>query len=241
MSCKSILKNGVACNMKLWLMKSKPIKIKIKMKFVLSILVILNFSTVYCQKSDQMEAISGIKKQEKEPDIKTIFAEINDLLAKGLYTDELIGKLEYVLMKEPNNIGVLETLGNVYIDLIEKVDYNSLLYRSYFTKSLQYYEKVKSLKPDYHEIKYSLGRLYYSKATHMLKFLNSVGSELSNEKYDEHKSDIVKCFDLALPFFESYESVYPFDRNTTMALLEIYKFKKNEIKSKEYQKKLSKL
>ena len=88
---------------------------------------------------------------------------------------------------------------------------------------------------------YSLGACYYNKAAQISKEMNKLSNDYSKEgtrKYDAKKAEMESYFDKALPNFESAEKKDPKDKNTIIALKEIYAKKGNIQKAGEYKAKL---
>jgi hypothetical protein len=61
------------------------------------------------------------------------------------------------------------------------------------------------------------------------------------KKYNEKKAEMELYFDKALPYFEKAEKIEPKDKNTIIALKEIYAKKSLFDKSNEYKNKLEAL
>jgi len=181
--------------------------------------------------------------REKFPDnTSLLFAEINHYLAAG-ELDALIGKLEYAIEKEPENLSVITTLGNVYDQLhvaanAEKDEEKS---EEYFNKALDTYKKVLDRDDSNFDAWYSSGALYYNKAASMAPIINELGNDFSAEgtkKYDEMKEKMDNAFAQALPYFEKAESINSQDRNTLIALKEIFARQSKFDKVETYTKKL---
>jgi len=91
---------------------------------------------------------------------------------------------------------------------------------------------------------YSMGTLYYNKAANYVKVMQTLSDDLSKEgmkKYDEAQKNMFGMFDAALPYFLKAEESDPKDRNTLIALREIYARKNQLDKAEEYKKKLDAL
>ena len=177
---------------------------------------------------DQEAAYKFLEKgRELYPDdVSLLFAEINHYL-KINQLDQLIDKLKTAIDKEPDNISLYSTLGNVYDNLYQKEAKEGTPEKAdeYFNSSLEYYQKALDRDPKFFDAVYSMGALYYNKAASMTTKLNELANDYSKEgikKYDEFKGEVFKQFDMALPHFKKAEQLNPNSVNTLIALKEIY-------------------
>lgn len=179
--------------------------------------------------------------REKFPDdAGLLFSQINYLLKIG-ELDKLIGSLNQAIEKEPNNASIYTTLGNVYDNLYQQSQPGSEEAKEYFEKAKINYEKALEVKPGDFTAIYSIGALFYNKAAKVVDEMNELANDLSKEgmkKYDMKKLEMEKLFDQALPYFIEAESMDPNDKNTVIALKEIYARKGDINKSNEYKEKL---
>ncbi len=174
-----------------------------------------------------------------------LFSEINHYLAAG-ELDRMIGKLKEALEKEPENISVILTLGQVYDELQVKATESGDVEAAneYFENSLDYYKRALDMDPDNFDLNYSLGALFYNKAAGMTVALNEAANDFSaagTKKYDDLKTQMSSLFDQALPYFLKADSIDGQDANTLIALKEIYARKDNFEKSNEYKDRLDAL
>ncbi|MBK7232638.1 MAG: hypothetical protein IPH93_10330 [Saprospiraceae bacterium] len=168
-----------------------------------------------------------------------LFAEINHFLKKGKL-NELIDKLKLAISKEPNNLSIYNTLGNVYDNLCQKEWEKKDLVKAeeYFNESLKYYGIVLEKDPGNSNATYSIGALYYNKAAILSKDMNELANDYTKEgtkKYDAKKAEMFVYFDKALPYFESAIKMDSNDLNTLVALKEIYAKKGDFAKSNQYK------
>ena len=184
--------------------------------------------------------------REKYPDdVSLLFAEINHFLSTN-NLDELIGKLEMAIQKEPNNISLYTTLGNVYDNLFQRElnAGNEEKAQEYFDHAKKYYNDALIKDPDYFDATYSLGSLYYNKAAFKTTELNALADDFSADGlklYEAKKAEIFELFDQALPFFQKAESMNPNDLNTLIALKEIYARKDQVDISTEFNNRLNRV
>ncbi|MFZ1749609.1 MAG: hypothetical protein WAU01_05435 [Saprospiraceae bacterium] len=174
-----------------------------------------------------------------------LFAEINYYLKVGRL-NILTDKLKAAIEKEPDNLTVYTTLGNVYDQLnqkeraagnIEKAD-------EYFASSLDYFTQSLAKDPKNFDATYSMGALYYNKAASMTSKLNELSNDYSSagtKKFNDIKAQMDAIFLQALPFFLKAEELDPKDQNTMIALKEIYARDGKLDKSAEYKAKLEAL
>lgn len=175
-------------------------------------------------------------------DVSLLFAEINHFLKLGKL-DELISKLQMAIEKEPDNISLYTTLGNVFDNLYQR-EYaagNKAKADEYFNKALGYYEQSLQKDSKYFDAIYSAGALYYNKAAAMTQELNKLADDYTKDglkKYNEKKKDITAQFDLALPYFQRCETLNPNDISTLTALKEIFARRDDLEKSNEFKRRL---
>lgn len=175
-------------------------------------------------------------------DISLLFAEINHFLRENKL-DELIDKIQKAIEKEPDNVSLYSTLGNVYDNLYQR-DLNAgnePAAQGHFDNAMKYYNMAIQKDPSYSDALYSLGALYYNKAAVMTAQLNKLADDYSKEgikKYEALKASIFQEFDKALPYFQKAEALAPNDINTLIALKEIYARKDDLEKSNEFKTRL---
>lgn len=171
-----------------------------------------------------------------------MFAEINDALAKGdLATLE--DKLKKAMVTEPDNITIPTTLGNVYDQLYQQAvaakDYE--LAEQHYNNAKIYFAKALEMDSEYFDAVYMMGAVEYNRAAEYAALLNELADDYSKEgtaKYEAMKEKMLGQFDKALPYFLEAEKLDGSDRNTLIALREIYARKDQLDKSEEYKTKL---
>jgi len=206
-----------------------------------------NYSALYDAKmslktaADSAAAISILTKgRAKFPDdSQLLFTEINYYLKIGKL-DVLIDKLKEGIKREPKNVGLYFTLGNVYDNLSQQVT-DETKKTEYDNESINYYNKALEIDPKNTEALYSLGARYYNKAAKISKDMKAMESDFSKagqKKYDGLEKEMQAQFDLALPYFKKAESFNANDQNTLIALKEIFA-RKNDLKtSNEFKARL---
>ncbi|GAA5220566.1 tetratricopeptide repeat protein [Membranihabitans marinus] len=178
--------------------------------------------------SESPETASAILEEgrEKYPDdLSLLYAEINHALQNN-EIGTLETKLKEAIKKDPKNVSLYSTTGSVYDRLFqETMDTDAAKANSYFDSAKVYFEKGLELDPDNVDAIYSIGALFYNKAAQGTQQLQELADDLSSagmKKYDSTKAEVDKIFDQALPYFQKAERVNPSDRNTLIALKEIY-------------------
>ncbi len=200
------------------------------------------------KKAGDIEGANAILQEGmvKYPEDKGLmFAEINDALARG-DLEALVGKLERAMESEPDNITIPTTLGNVYDQMYQKAiadeDFESA--EVHYSNAKKNFAKAMELDPDYFDAVYMMGAVEYNRAAQLAAELNLLSEDYSKEgtkKYDAKKAEMMLQFDKALPYFLKAESLNTTDRNTIIALREIYARKDQLDKSNEYKNKLDAL
>lgn len=176
-------------------------------------------------------------------DVSLLFAEINHFLRINKL-DELIGKLQAAIAKEPNNISLYSTLGNVYDNLYQREFEagNKEKSEEYFQQALSYYNQALTRDKQYFDAIYSIGALYFNRAAVLTKQQISLGVSAADQKrFDELAVQISADFEKALPYFKQCEQINPNDLNTLIALKEIFARKNDFTVSNEFKARMEKV
>ena len=178
-------------------------------------------------------------------DTGLLFSEINYFLGAGKL-DEMLGNLEKALEAEPDNSSVIQTMAQVYDQLQAKAleEGDQATADEYFNKALNFYSDAIARDAKNFDLQYSIGALYYNKAALLTPALNEVANDFSkagSEKYDAIKDEMAAYFDKALPYFILADELNGKDRNTLIALKEIYARKDELDKSNIYKTRLEEL
>ena len=197
--------------------------------------------------TDEEKAIAILQEgREKHPDeASLLFAEINYFLQKG-ELDQLLGKLEKAAEMEKDNPSIYNTIANVYDSKYQKAveEGNMVEADASFEKAFENYNLALEKDPENFVAIYSLGALYYNKAATASKEVNALADDYSKEgtkKYDAKKAEMFGYFDQALPHFLKAESLNAADKNTLIALQEIYARKDDLETANAYKAKLAAL
>ena len=179
------------------------------------------------------QQILGEGRQKFPNDSGLLFAEINAYLKAGKL-DELTGRLKEAIEKEPGNVGLYVTLGNVYDNLYqaELRAKNDAKATEHFNEAKNYYGQAMARDPKNVDAVYSLGALYYNKAAFRTQEMNALSEDFSSaglKKLENMRTEVMGLFDEALPYFLKAESIDANDINTLIALSEIYARKEDEV------------
>lgn len=183
--------------------------------------------------------------REKFPeDQGLMYAEINDALAEGRL-EELTDKLAIAMERDPENVSIPVTLGNVHDQLFQKylAEGDKEKAQEHYSKAKLYYGKALEIDPENKpfDAVYSLGALEYNKAAHLSQEVNELSEDFTpagTKKYDAKKAEMMTQFDMALPYFIESEQLNPNDLNTLLALREIYARQEKFDLSNEYKAKI---
>jgi tetratricopeptide (TPR) repeat protein len=178
-------------------------------------------------------------------DTNLLFTEINHYLKKG-ELEKMIENLKSALDKEPGNVSVITTLGQVYdqLSVSSDKDGNAEKSEEYFNEAASYYSSALNTKSDNFDLNYSMGALYYNRAATFTDDLNALADDFTPagvKKYEAIKAKMAGFFDKALPYFLKADSINSLDRNTLIALKEISARKDDFAGSEEYKKRLEAL
>lgn len=178
------------------------------------------------------------KGRELFPDnTSLLFTEINYYLKEGKM-DVLTGKLKTAIEKEPENVSLYNTLGNVYDNLFQKENNagNTDKAKEYFDAALENYNAALKIDEKSSDAIYSIGALYYNKAANLTQKQKDLGiSKADLKQFDVYQKQIDELFGQALPYFKRVEKLDPNDLNTLIALKEIYAKQSNFELSKEFK------
>lgn len=174
-----------------------------------------------------------------------LFSEINHYLVAG-ELNVLTEKLEKAIEKEPENISVYNTTGNVYDQLAQQArkDGDNAGADGYQEKAMSYYDQALTKDANNFEANYGIGQMFYNKAADMVPALNKLGEDYTKPgiaKYDALKKEMDAMFGKALPYFQKAEAGNSSDLNTVIALKEIYARLNDIEKSEMYSKKYDEL
>jgi hypothetical protein len=193
-------------------------------------------------KTDREAALKLLEKgRAKYPnDNGMLFSEINHYLQDGKMA-QLITKLKEGIEKEPKNTSLVFTLGNVYDNLSQK-ETDPAKQEELQKEAMVYYAKTLEMDSKNVDAIYSIGASFYNKAAKLSLELKKLGdlpqNKENDKKYNAKEKEMIAEFDKALPFFQKAEGLNPNDKNTLIALKEIFAKKNDLATSKEFRTRL---
>lgn len=175
-------------------------------------------------------------------DTQLLFAEINHYLQLSKL-DVLTEKLEAAIEKEPDNVSLYTTTGNVYDQLFQKSFSagDTEKANGYFDKALSFFQQALEVDPENSDAIYSIGALYFNRGAQMSQGLAELSNDFSKEgqkKYDELEAKVNAEFEKAMPWFQQAEANNPNDVNTIIALKEMYARRGDFETSNEFKERL---
>ena len=188
-----------------------------------------DYFAILIAEGDEAAALEVLDNAKKRfPDKKEIlYAEINYFLQTNRY-EELVDKLKLAIEQEPENKSLYSTLGLVYEQIYKsklaanegKEDENTLMM---FDNAAKYFTLATEKDPLFTDAIYGLGALYYNKAAQISEVMRGLGTSKEDfELYDKLKIEMDGLFEQSLPYFKEVESIDANDRNTLIALKEIF-------------------
>ncbi len=183
---------------------------------------------IYDAKGEKEKAYEVLQEGRKAfPDENSLlFTEINYYLSENKL-DQLTDKLNEAIDKEPENISLYATLGQVYEKLYTSSNEagDDAAAKDYFMKAQEKYEQGLEKDPKAARLIYALGAMIYNRGAAMSQQLVELDSDFSKEgqkKYAALKEQVDAEFSKALPYFQKAEMSDPSDLNTLIALKEMY-------------------
>lgn len=186
---------------------------------------------------DESLAVLSKGRSKYPSNSEILFAEINYYIQAQDFTT-LETKLQEAIAAEPDNVGLYTALGNVYMNLSQK-EKDMVMAETYGEKSMKYFTEATNREPNNVDAIYSMGSMMFNKAVAMNTELNNLGNSKADQlKYEEMNKEVTALFDQALPYFERAEKIDPNDRNTMIALKEIYARRGDYETSNKYKARL---
>ncbi len=198
---------------------------------------------------DEAGAIKIVEEGRKKfPEATSLlFAEINYYLSKGRLS-ELTSRLELAIKKEPNNVGLYRTLGDVYNNLFTTLLDDSTKTKDQKTAQLKDYARLAKAnfmvavekEPTNADANYSLGALLYNETNIIAQDMNATdfNTAAGKKRYQELNVQMLAGVDEALKYFQKAEAIEPNDQSTLAALVQAYSRKDNDTMYMEFKKRL---
>ena len=174
-------------------------------------------------------------------DVTLLFNLINALMQQKDF-EALVPALKKGIAQEPENAGLYFAMGQAYDALYQQAapGGNQDKANGYFKEAVNYYTQAAGKNPRSTDPLYSLGALYYNKAS----LLQAAGANLSGSDAEEKRNkllpQIVALFDQALPWFQKVEALDPNDMGTLTGLFNIYNWKGDALAA-EFKKRAEKV
>ena len=199
---------------------------------------------ILIEEGDEEAGLAVLDKgKEMFPDNQDIlYAEINYFLKNNKY-EQLVDKLKLAIEKEPENKSLYSILGVTYEQIYkarlasigsENEETNML-----FDSAVKYFGLAIEKDPEYTDAIYGLGALYYNKAAQNSEVMRNLGTSKADfELYDKLKAEMDDLFNKSLPYFQEVEKIDANDRNSLIALKEIYAKQGNLDMSVEFKNRI---
>lgn len=169
-----------------------------------------SLARIYLDENNESKAGEVLDRGMKAfPDNVGLIIESINILLKNNKGAEAKDKMEAALKLDPDNANLHFAVGTTYEAQKE------------MTKAEASYQKALELKPDYFDACYNLGSLYYNNAVEKVKEMNDLPLK-DQVNYDRLKGESAALFNKSLPFFEKANKMNGKDKNTLIALKEIY-------------------
>lgn len=165
-------------------------------------------SSAYRRAGEPDKALEYIKKvREKHPMNKDILIElVNINLEKG-DNEAAQESLKEAIAADPENKQLHYVVGTVYDNLNQ------------YKKAEEAYKNALELDSEYFDALYNLGALYFNKGVEIVQEANN---ELDDAKYKAMQEEAKLEFEKAVPMLEKAHKLEPEDRNTMLALKQLY-------------------
>jgi tetratricopeptide (TPR) repeat protein len=181
---------------------------------------------VYLEMKDTVAGMDILKKgREAYPnDINLVISETNYFL-KTNKSQEAINNLNIAINAKPTDHNLYLVRGNIYDnqanpkDAAGKETEKPKDYAQKIQLAETDYKKAIELKPDYFDALYNLGVLYNNQGVELNKQADKITDQ---KKYDAANALATAQFANAMPVLEKALEVNPTDRNTMIALKQIY-------------------
>jgi tetratricopeptide (TPR) repeat protein len=189
--------------------------------------IYVNMSNIYLEEKNNDKALEYLASGRKifKGDQSLITTEINLFIKLGR-TSELIEKLGEAIALDSGNALLYFNRGTIYDQegdfLNAEKDYIASLERN----------------PNAFDANYNLGALYFNEGA---STKNKANETSNNKLFEKLKKEADACFTKALPFLEIAYKLNAKDRNTLLALKQLYYFKEDYPKSEEMKKQIEEL
>jgi tetratricopeptide (TPR) repeat protein len=165
-------------------------------------------SSAYRRAEQPEKALEVIKNaREKHPMNKDILIEMVNINLERGDNEAAQASLEDAIATDPDNKQLHYVVGTVYDNLKQ------------YENAEKAYNKALEIDPKYFDAMYNLGALYFNKGVEIVQAANDV---MDDEKYKQMQDEAKAEFEKAVPILEKCHEMQPDDRNTMMALMQLY-------------------
>lgn len=188
--------------------------------------------------TDEAKAFKYLEEGRKAfpENTELLYSEINYFLKKG-ETKKLQDNLAKAIAADPDNKTLYSVFGNTYDNLMKDAK-DDKTREEMKIEAIKYYEIALEKDPEYGDVVYSLGALYYNEAVRYAKARAELPYSAKKE-YEAITKDFQKNVVLAHPYFVKSEQIDPSDRSTIIALKELYAQANRLDISGEFKKRLA--
>lgn len=187
-----------------------------------------SLSGVYLATKDTAQAFEAIRVgRDKYPnDFNLLITETN-LYLNTKQNEKAIENLKQAVITDPDNATIHYAVGASYDLMGNKAEAEKA------------YIKATELNPQHFDANYNLGALYVNQAAEIITEANKL--KLGDPKYDVMKAEADGILQKSIPYLEKASTLDPKDKNTLVALKEIYIRLNMQDKLKEVNTKLQDL
>lgn len=189
---------------------------------VYSILANLHRKAGNDEKANEVIAVG----RKKYPENKALMIEEVNALLSGDDPSKAIASMKEAIAMDGENATLHFALGSAYDQIKE------------FDNAEASYKKAIEVDPTFFNAYYNLGTIFYNQAATQTEALNNLPATASDQEYNSLKNEVDNLFTKALPYFEKAHELDATEKNTMIALKEIYARQQNYEKMKEINNKL---
>lgn len=198
-------------------------------------------SRIHKENGDMEKAFKAVQKGRKaEPGMKKlVLEELNHFIRREDFKMAR-ESLEEAVEGNPENGPLHFSLGTVYDHLYQASGPKDTVMvggkdSSFFKKAAKSYRKAIDIDSGFHSAYYSLGALYYNRGADVLNAADRIKDQV---KYEDEIKKAEKDLEKARPLLEKALEIKPNDRQTLIALRNLYARLGKEEKAEELQERL---
>jgi tetratricopeptide (TPR) repeat protein len=191
--------------------------------------IVLDIPRIFLMKTDTVEAVKYVNKgmeiYPEDNEVATQYIEYNLMVGNE---KEVIGSIENLVSKDPNNKQLYYYLGIAY-GSSENMD-----------KAEEAYRKALSIDPDYVDANINLGGLILNKGIDNWNIVNNQ-RDITQQQYDAEIEKTFAIFDSAYPYLQKAVDLNDTNLIALANLQKYYQIKDNQEKAAELQAKIDAL